>query len=188
MCFVTNHFWSILTQKWCWTLIKLHITAHITFYLYDSCLITGAEVRIDQKDFWITIIVIQNRFRDVDIADIIFIGQWPDFGWTKNIEGIKNIGSITYKLYWSGSSILNLILNLQIAIMTFKTFIITANNINTISIDHCSMIVTRFLKITDLGPLFHSSCKFVLGDSGLGKAHYLWIRITSSTNNQNWII
>ena len=81
-------FGRFFRQKCCWPGIKLHITARITFYFNDSCSILSTEVRLDQKDFWIVWIVIQSWFRDVDIADRIFISQWPDFSWTKKYKPI----------------------------------------------------------------------------------------------------
>ena len=53
----------------------------------------------------------------------------------------------------------------------------TTNDINTISIDHCSMTITRLLKISDFGPFFGCRWQFVLGDSWAARA------IASSTND-----
>ena len=81
-------FGRFFRQKCCWPGIKLHITAHITFYFNESCSILSTEVRLDQKDFWIEWIVIQSWFRDVDIVDRIVISQWPDFSWARKYKPI----------------------------------------------------------------------------------------------------
>jgi len=64
------------------------------FYFYYSCLITGTEVRINQKNFWIPIIIIKSWSGDIDIADLVIISQRPDFGWSyAEIEGLRKVAA-----------------------------------------------------------------------------------------------